>query len=117
MDPLGFALEHFDAIGRWRDKDGNFDIETAGSLPDGRSFTGYEELRAQLKADARAFTECIAGKMLIYALGRGLEPYDRATIRAIANKVAKEDYSFSSLVLGIVQSIPFQMQKENRAAP
>jgi hypothetical protein len=111
MDPLGFALEHFDAIGRWRDKDGNFDIETAGTLPDGRSFKGYEELQALLKSDARAFTECLAGKMLMYALGRGLEPSDRATIRAIADKVAKEDYRFSSLVLGIVQSVPFQMRK------
>src|SRR5204863_4821924 len=76
MDPLGFALEHFDAIGRWREKDGKFAIETAGTLPDGKSFKGHEELRALLKADANAFTEGLVVKMLIYALGRGLEHSD-----------------------------------------
>ncbi len=114
MDPLGFALEHFDAIGSWREKDGNFPIETAGTLPDGRSFNGHEELRVLLKADASAFTEGLAEKMLIYALGRGLEPSDRKSVRAIANKVAKEGYRFSSLVLRIVQSDAFQMQGKVR---
>ncbi len=110
MDPLGFALEHFDAIGRWRDKDGKFSIETAGTLPDGRSFKGHEELRALLKADADAFTEGLAEKMLIYALGRGLEPSDRKSVRTIADKVAREGYRFSSLVLGVAQSEAFQIR-------
>jgi hypothetical protein len=108
MDPLGFALENFDAIGSWRDKDGKFAIETSGSLPDGRSFKGYEDLRGLLKADPGAFTECLTEKMLIYALGRGLERGDRKTVQVIADKVAREDYRFSSLVLGIVESLPFQ---------
>ena len=110
MDPLGFALEHFDAIGSWREKDGKFPIETAGTLPDGRSFKGHEELRALLKADANAFTEGLAEKMLIYALGRGLEHSDKKSVRAIADKVARDGYRFSSLVLGIVQSEAFQGQ-------
>jgi hypothetical protein len=108
MDPLGFALEHFDAIGMWREKDGKFPIETAGTLPDGRSFKGHEDLRALLRADAGAFTEGLVEKMLIYALGRGLEQSDMNSVRAIAEKVAREDYRFSSVVLGIVQSEAFR---------
>src|SRR5262249_18466763 len=88
MDPLGFALEHFDAIGRWRDTDGTVPIDSSGTLPDGRSFQGYKDLRALLKAEPSAFTECLAEKMLIYALGRGLERHDRQTVKAIADRVA-----------------------------
>jgi mono/diheme cytochrome c family protein len=117
MDPLGFALENFDAIGRWRDQDGKLAIDPSGTLPDGRSFKGYEDLRALLKADPGAFTECLAEKMLIYALGRGLERGDRKAVKAIAEHVAKDGYRFSSLVLAITQSAPFQMQKESRGAP
>lgn len=116
MDPLGFALENFDAVGAWRDKDGKFPIETAGTLPDGRSFKGYEDLRAILKADAAAFAECLADKMLTYALGRGLERSDRNTIKGVAEKMARNDYRFSSLVLAIVESTPFQMQKASGVA-
>jgi hypothetical protein len=108
MDPLGFALEHFDAIGQWRDKDGKFPIETAGALLDGRSFKGHEDLRALLKADAGAFTEGLAEKMLIYALGRELGQADKKNARAISDKVARDGYRFSSLVLGIVQSEAFR---------
>ena len=114
MDPLGFALENFDAIGAWRDKDGKFPIETGGTLPDGRSFKGYEDLRALLKADANAFAECLAEMMLVYALGRGLEHSGRKAVRAIADKIVRDNYRFSSLVLGIAQSEPFQMQGESR---
>jgi hypothetical protein len=114
MDPLGFALEHFDAVGRWRENDGKFPIETAGTLPDGRSFRGHEELRALLKADANAFTEGLAEKMLTYALGRGLEHSDRKSVRAIVEKVTREGYRFSSLVLGIAQSEAFQSRGKGR---
>jgi hypothetical protein len=114
MDPLGFALEHFDAIGRWREKDGKFPIETAGTLPDGRSFKGHEQLRTLLKADANAFTEGLTEKMLTYALGRGLAPSDKKSVQAIAGKVAREDYRFSGLVLGIVQSEAFRMHGKGR---
>jgi len=116
MDPLGLALENFDAIGRWRDQDGKFAIDASGTLPDGRSFKGPEELRALLKSDPGAFAECLAEKMLVYALGRGLEPYDRTTVRAVADRMARNEYRFSSLVLGIALSVPFQMHKESRDA-
>jgi hypothetical protein len=114
MDPLGFALENFDAIGAWRDMDGTFPIETAGTLPDGRSFKNHEELRALLKADADAFTTGLTEKMLIYALGRGLGPSDRKSVRAIADKVSRDSHRFSSLVLGIVQSEAFQTKRTTR---
>jgi len=117
MDPLGFGLENFDPIGSWREKDGKFAIDASGTLPDGRSFQGPQELRALLKSDPSAFTECLAEKMLTWALGRGLERYDRKTVRTIAEQVARDNYRFSSLVLAIVQSTPFQMQKESRDAP
>jgi hypothetical protein len=117
MDPLGFALEHFDAIGSWREKDGPFPIETSGTLPDGRSFKDHTELRALLKADADAFAECLTAKLLTYALGRGLERSDRETVKTIAKRVAREGYRFSSLILEIARSAPFQMQRESRAAP
>jgi hypothetical protein len=117
MDPLGFAFDRFDAIGRWREKDGPFSVNTSGTLPDGRSFKDHAELRALLKADASAFTECLTAKLLTYALGRSLERQDKETVKAIAKRVAREEYRFSSLILGIVQSAPFQIRKESRAAP
>jgi hypothetical protein len=116
LDPLGFALENFDAIGRWRESDGGFPIDSSGALPDGRTFKGYEGLRALLRSDPGAFTECLVEKMLTYALGRGLERSDRKTVQAIAERVASDQYRFSSVVLGIAQSDLFQMQKESRVA-
>jgi hypothetical protein len=111
MDPLGLALEHFDAIGAWRERDGSFPIDTAGTLPNGKSFKDHEELRAILKNELAAFAECLTEKMLIYALGRGLERGDRKTVHGIAERVAQEGYRFSSLILAIVQSEPFQTRK------
>jgi hypothetical protein len=115
MDPLGFALENFDAIGSWRDKDGKFAIDASGETPYGKTFKGPEGLREILKSDPSAFAECLAEKMLIYALGRGLERYDRHTVKTIAQRMAKDQYRFSSLVLGIVESTPFQMRKTSGA--
>jgi hypothetical protein len=108
LDPLGFALENFDAVGAWRETDGKFPIDSSGTLPDGRSIKGSADLKRILKADRGAFTECVAEKLLTYALGRGLERYDRPAIRQIAAGAAKADYRFSSLVLGIVNSLPFR---------
>jgi hypothetical protein len=116
MDPLGFALEHFDAIGAWRDKDGELAIDSSGVLPDGRSFAGFRDLVGILKADPATFTECLAEKMLTYALGRGLERSDRKAVKTIAERVAKEEYRFSALVLEVVRSAPFQMKTESRGA-
>jgi hypothetical protein len=117
MDPLGFALENFDAIGRWRDKEGDAAIDSSGTLPDGRSFKGYKDLRNILKADPAAFTGCLAEKMLTYALGRGLGRGDRKAVKAIAERVARDDSRFSRLVLEIARSDPFQMRKASRGAP
>jgi hypothetical protein len=108
MDPLGFALENYDAIGRWRDKDGKFAIDSSGQLPDGRKFTGASGLAAILMADPDVFAKAMTEKMLIYALGRGLENYDRPVVNQVVSGVAKDQYRFSSLVLGIVNSVPFQ---------
>lgn len=113
MDPIGFGLENFNAIGAWRDKDGEFDIDPAGELPDGRTFSGSKDLIQLILADKDDFAEGLTEKMLTYALGRGMERYDRRSIREIAREVAEKDYHFSSLVIGIVNSLPFQMRGGN----
>jgi len=111
MDPLGFGLENFDAIGAWRTQDGKFPIDASGMLPDGRSFKGPVELRSILKADRDAFTEGVTEKLLIYALGRGLESYDKPTVKQIAARLAAGNYRFSTLVIEIARSVPFQMSR------
>jgi len=115
MDPLGFGLENFDAIGAWRTQDGKFPVDASGTLPDGRSFRGPGELKTILKADRVAFAECLTEKLLTYALGRGLERYDRPTVKRIAGRVAANDFRFSSLTLEIINSLPFQMRRGDRA--
>ena len=112
---LRVALENFDAIGRWRARDGGVVIDPSGTLPDGRSFKGFKDLQTILKADPRAFTECLTEKMLTYALGRGLERGDRQAVRTIAQRVAADNYRFSSLVLAIVRSDPFQMRRKSES--
>ena len=111
MDPLGFGLEKFDAIGAWRTMDGKFLVDDTGTLPDGRSFNGPDELKTILKADRDAFAQCLTEKLLTYGLGRGLERYDKPTVKKIAVNVAANNYRFSSLVLEIVNSLPFQMRR------
>jgi hypothetical protein len=115
MDPIGFSLENFDAIGRWRTQDGKFPIDASGSFPDGKTFHGPDELKTILMENRDAFTQSITEKMMIYALGRGLEPYDRQSVKAVAARVEKNGYKVSSLILGIVESLPFQDRKGDRA--
>ncbi|HMV50949.1 MAG TPA: DUF1592 domain-containing protein [Blastocatellia bacterium] len=115
MDPLGFGLENFNAIGAWRTKDGNFPVDSAGVLPDGRTFSGPNELKAIVKADSLAFAECLTEKLMTYALGRGLERYDKPTVKRIAKQVAAKDYRFSTLALEIAGSLPFQNRRGERA--
>jgi hypothetical protein len=117
MDPLGFGLENFDAIGRWREKDGTFPVDASGTLPDGKTFTGPDQLKEILVANRDAFAQGMAEKMTIYALGRGLEPADRPAIRAVAQRVAQSGYRISAMVLGIVNSVPFQQRKGDRSLP
>lgn len=111
MDPLGFGLENFDAIGAWRDRDGAFAVDASGKLPDGSSFQRPRELKAILKQKKDEFVRCLAGKMLTYALGRGLEPNDRCAIDDISDGLAKSDYKFSALIHAIVASDPFQKRR------
>jgi uncharacterized protein DUF1592/uncharacterized protein DUF1588/uncharacterized protein DUF1585 len=114
MDPLGFGFENFDAIGAWRDRDGKNAIDPAGVLPDGSSFKGPAELKAILKARQQDFAHCLTEKMLTYALGRGLERPDRCVVEEVTRNVVQNQYTFSSLVLGIVKSEPFLMRRGKR---
>jgi hypothetical protein len=111
MDALGFAFENYDAVGAFRTKDGDFAIDPSGTLPDGRSFRGPAELKAILKAKKELFGRCLAEKMLTYALGRGLEPYDRPAVDKIVAALARDDYRFSTLVLEIARSDPFRLRR------
>lgn len=109
MDPLGFAFEKFDAIGAWREKDGDFDIDPSGQMPDGNEFNGPQELKALLMQDDR-FVRTLSQKLLTFALGRGLEYYDKCAVDAIVEQLKENGYRFSTLVLGVVNSRPFQMR-------
>jgi hypothetical protein len=110
MDPLGFAFENFDGIGAWRDKDGTFDIDPSGELPDGRRFKDPAELRTILRGNRDAFRRCLAEKLLTYALGRGVEYFDRCSVDSLCQAVSAKGDRFSELVLAIVLSEPFQMR-------
>jgi len=111
MDPLGFGLENFNGIGRYRTEDGKFPIDSSGVLPNGKSFKNAQELMGILEADKDGFTRCLVEKMLTFAIGRGLERYDRPVVSAIARKVADNQYKFSTLVMEIVNSAPFEMRR------
>jgi hypothetical protein len=112
IDPAGFALENFDAIGRWRSVDESYNpIDASGKLPDGSSFTGVRELRATLAAHPERFAHTATEKLMIYALGRGLEPYDMPAIRKILRDTASGGYRMQDLILGIVESYPFQYRR------
>jgi hypothetical protein len=110
MDPLGFALENFDAVGGWRSTDAGAAIDASASLPDGSQFTGPAGLREVLLGQPEQFARTVTEKLLMYALGRGLEHYDLPAVRAITRDAARRDYRWSSIVLGIVKSTPFQMR-------
>jgi hypothetical protein len=111
MDPLGFALENFDPIGRWRSVDeAGAPIDASGAFPDGTQFRGLAGLRTLVLSRREEFARNVTDKLLTYALGRAVEYYDVPTIRAIVRQAASHDYRWSSLILGIVRSSPFQMR-------
>jgi hypothetical protein len=112
MDPIGFALENYDAVGRFRTKDGAFDIDASGVLPDGSKFNNLPDLKQILKNRSRDVARCMAEKMLIFAIGRGVEFYDRPTINKIVESTEANGYRFSALVKAIVASEPFRMRRE-----
>jgi hypothetical protein len=112
MDPLGFAMENFDAIGRWRETDEKQPIDATGELPSGKKFSGVKELQQLLLTEKQdQFIRCVAEKMLTFALGRGIEYYDRCAVDKIVEHVKKNDFRFSELVIAIVESEPFQKRR------
>ena len=112
IDPIGFALENFDAIGRWRDIDESFaPIDASGILPDGSEFAELSEFQTALATRAEQFVTTFTAKLLVYALGRGLEPYDQPAVRAIVAEAARADYRISSIINGVVTSLPFHMRR------
>jgi mono/diheme cytochrome c family protein len=117
MDTLGFGLENYDGIGRWRTQDGKFPIDVSGAFPNGKSFDTPAKMRDLLTDDLPDFARCLTEKMMTYALGRGLEKYDRRTIESINKKLATENYPFQSMVFEIVRSLPFQSRRGEAAAP
>ncbi len=118
MDPVGFAFENFDAVGQWRAVDAGNPIDASGVLVDGTKVNGPVALREAILKRPQTFAATMTEKMLTYALGRGLEYYDMPTVRGIVREMARNDYRFSSLVLGIVKSAPFQMRmKKGDARP
>jgi len=111
MDPLGFALENYDGVGRWRVKDSGGPIDPSGKLPDGTEFQGPAGLRTALSGAHRdEFINTMTEKMLTYALGRGVEYYDKPAVRAIEREAARDNYRISALITAIVNSTPFQMR-------
>jgi hypothetical protein len=114
LDPLGFALENYDAVGAWRTKDGRFPIDPAGVLPTGEKISGVSALREVLSTRDADFRRCLAEKLFTYALGRGPEIEDECTIRAIAAQAAQEKNRFSAFIMGIVKSEAFQKRAATR---
>jgi hypothetical protein len=115
MDPPGLSLENFDAVGRWRGLDDSYSpLDVSGSLPDGTKFAGATGLRQTLLSRSDQFVATYTEKLLTYALGRGLEFYDAPAVRAIVRGARPTDYRFSSIVLGIVNSLPFQFRESDR---
>jgi hypothetical protein len=111
MDPIGFAMDNFDAVGRWRTlAESGTPIDASGVLLDGTKFTGVVGLRDYLIKNPNEFLHTMTGKLLTYALGRSLQYYDSAAVRAVLRDAAREKYRFSSLIQGIVESTPFQMR-------
>jgi len=116
IDPAGFALENFDAIGRWRAVDESFNpLDTSGALPDGTKFSGVKELREALVLHPERFVNTVTEKLMTYALGRGLEYYDMPAVRKTVKDASADQYRMQALILGIVKSYPFQMRRVDPA--
>jgi hypothetical protein len=110
MDPLGFSLENFNAIGAWRDKDAGQVIDASAVLPDGTQFEGPSGLQNILMTRKNQFVDAFVERLMIYALGRGLESYDMPAVRIVRRRAAADDYHIDTVILGIIQSVPFQMR-------
>jgi hypothetical protein len=111
MDPIGFSLENFDAVGRWREVDNTGKkIDVAVELVDGTKFTGVEGLKGVILKDPARFVNAVTEKLMMYAIGRNVQYYDAPSVRAVVRDAAAKNYTFASLVEGIVKSRPFQMR-------
>jgi hypothetical protein len=111
MDPLGFALENYDAIGKWRTMDGKFPVDSTGTLPDGTKFDGPAAMREALSARVPQFAQCLAEKMMIYALGRGVGAADGRTVSQITRDWSSQGYRFQALIYEVAHSVPFQSRR------
>lgn len=111
MDPLGFALENFDATGRWRDHDSGNPIDVKSALPDGTEVNGVDGIKQLLLKDPERFASAVTEKLMMYATGRNVQYYDAPAVRKIVRDAAKDKYAFYSLVQGVVESVPFQTRK------
>jgi hypothetical protein len=112
MDPIGFAMEHFDGIGVWREKDGADPVEPSGVLSSGEKIADHRDLNRILATSRNPdFLRCLSEKLLTYALGRGLEYYDKPAVDRMTQDLAKNGYRFSSLVKSVIQSVPFQYRR------
>jgi hypothetical protein len=115
MDPLGFALENYDAIGKWRTTDGKFPVDSTGTLPDGTKFDGPAAMREALGARLPQFAQCLVEKMMIYSLGRGVHTSDSRTVSQITRDWAAQGYKFQSLIYEVAHSVPFQSRRGEAA--
>ena len=116
MDPIGFALENYDGVGKWRDEDSGVPIDATGRLPDGSEFSGPAGLTQLMVTKYREdFVRTVTERLMTYALGRGVEHYDNPTVRAIARQAALDNYRMSSLIVSIVKSTPFQMRRASES--
>jgi hypothetical protein len=111
IDPVGFALENYDALGRWRSSEEGKPVDCSGGLPDGSRFSGIDGLEQGLLNRPEVFVSTLTEKLLIFALGRGIEYYDGPAIRKIMRDAQRNDCRFSSIIVGIVRSTPFTMRK------
>jgi hypothetical protein len=110
MDPIGFSMENFDGVGKWRSTEARSPIDASGVLPDGTKFQGSTEMQNIFLSRPEAFVTNVAEKLLTYALGRGVEYYDEPVVRSIIRGAAPNHYRWSAMILGIVKSAPFQMR-------
>jgi hypothetical protein len=120
IDPAGLALENFDAVGAWRTRDGGTrgtPIDASGQLVDGTQINGVNELRAALVRDPNVFVQALTERLLTYAIGRGLTAADMPAVRTITREAQRDNYRFSSVVLGIARSVPFQMRVKGTEPP
>jgi hypothetical protein len=112
MDPPGFSLENYDAVGRWRELEGDLPVDATGGLPDGTESVGIDGLEEGLLERPELFARTVTEKLLIYGVGRGVEYQDAPAVRAIVSDAAASNYKLSDIIIGVVKSVPFTMRKK-----